>query len=156
LSLVAKSMKTRQLRENTNENARKVNVLHPQSQYSQTAPKTAPNRSARSKRQTTMNATAPSVDDNHPPPWLSPHEIAAGLGVSAERIGQTITRLGLRGNLGGYARAVIVRKAGLWFIEGYIYSSKAVQMIIDQLADDGHRPRTVAPTGFLHRQAGAS
>jgi hypothetical protein len=101
-----------------------------------------------------MKAPAPLGDDDQAAPWLSPHEIAAKLGVSPQRIGQTINRLGLRGNLGGYVRAVIVRKQGLWFIEGYVYSSKAVQMIVDQLTDDGHIPLRSVSTGTVHKQAG--
>jgi hypothetical protein len=118
LFLVTRSMKIRQPLESKKHILGKAHVLPFQSQYSQTAPKTAPNRSARSKRQTTMNAPAPSGDDDHRPPWLSPSQIAAKLGVSSERIGHTINRLGLRGNLGGYVRAVIVRKGHLWFIQG--------------------------------------
>jgi hypothetical protein len=152
LFLAAKSMKTRERREKTEEIERRVNTPRSQPQYLQTARK----HSARSNRQTTMNAPAPSVDDEHPPPWLSPPEIAAELGVSPQRIGQTINRLGLRGNLGGFVRAVIVKKGRLWSIEGYVYSSKAVRMIADQLVDDGFIPRTVASAGPHHRRAGAS
>jgi prophage antirepressor-like protein len=77
--------------------------------------------------------------------WSSPSEIARQLGVTAHRVGLTITKLGLRGNIEGLARAIVNKAAGHQrTVTSYVYSPKAVQQIADQLANDGYIPRRVA------------
>jgi prophage antirepressor-like protein len=70
-------------------------------------------------------------------PWLSPSEIADEFGVSPLRIGLTVTKLGIRGDIKGIARPVVEGRA----IKGYLYSPRAVQQIADQLAYERHIPR---------------
>jgi prophage antirepressor-like protein len=66
--------------------------------------------------------------------WSSPVEIADKLGVTAQRVGLTITKLGLRGNIQGLARAVVSKATGHQrTVTSYVYSPRAVQQITDEL-----------------------
>jgi prophage antirepressor-like protein len=77
--------------------------------------------------------------------WASPSEIAGKLGVTAQRVGRTITKLGLRGNIEGFARAIVNKAAGHQrTVTSYVYSPKAVQQIADELADGGLCPLGLA------------
>jgi prophage antirepressor-like protein len=66
--------------------------------------------------------------------WSSPTEIAGRLGVTPQRVGITITKLGLRGNIEGLARAVVSKATGHQrTVTSYVYSPRAVQQITDEL-----------------------
>jgi prophage antirepressor-like protein len=70
--------------------------------------------------------------------WSSPTEIAGRLGVTPQRVGITITKLGLRGNITGLARAVVSKATGHQrTVTSYVYSPRAVQQITDELIAGG-------------------
>ncbi len=65
-----------------------------------------------------------------PDDWLSPTLIGQQLGVSAQKVGRVITRLGLRGNHPGLARAVVNKARGHdRTVITYLYSPAAVARI---------------------------
>ncbi len=79
----------------------------------------------------------PATEDD----WQSPSEIASRLGVTANRVGRTITALELRGNKPGLARAVLNKAKGHdKTVTSYIYSPVAVVLIEARLRSDGYLP----------------
>ena len=134
----------------------------PQSQY----PLTKPNRVARPEREIAMNNTiratnefdgceitrltyhrkpapdpSPSAVDDLAVPWLPPPKIADELGVSPQRVGGTITKLGLRGSIAGLGCAVESKSAGPQrTVTSYVYPPRAVPKIADQWANYGPFP----------------
>jgi prophage antirepressor-like protein len=76
--------------------------------------------------------------------WSSPTEIAGRLGITPQRVGLTITKLGLRGNIAGLARAVVNKATGHQrTVTSYVYSPKAVQQITDELTGGARSPLTL-------------
>lgn len=76
-----------------------------------------------------LKALKPSVE----PAWLSPTEIAAQLGVSAQKVGTTITALGLRGKE-GFSRAILTKSPhSVKTVESYLYSPEAVKLISENI-----------------------
>ena len=73
-----------------------------------------------------LSELRPTVEDG----WLSPTQIAERLGVSPQKIGRVITKLGLRGNKRGLARAILntARGSGRTVVT-YLYSPDAVVRI---------------------------
>lgn len=83
----------------------------------------------------------PSTADD----WLSPTQIAEMYGVTAARVGLTISKLGLRGNKEGLARAVSNKSQhSARSVVSYLYSRRAVKMIEADLRDGGHLPNVRA------------
>ncbi len=79
----------------------------------------------------------PATEDD----WQSPSEIASRLGVTANRVGRTITALELRGNKPGLARAVLNKAKGHdKTVTSYLYSPVAVVLIEARLRSDGYLP----------------
>ncbi len=79
----------------------------------------------------TLPELRPTVEDG----WLSPTEIGRRLGVSKQKIGRVITRLELRGNKPGLARAVLNKAQGSnRTVVTYLYSPAAVVRIQATLA----------------------
>lgn len=67
--------------------------------------------------------------------WYTPTQIAERLGVSAARVGLTITTLGIRGNHEGVARAVLDKASHSHkTITVYQYTERAIAMIAGKLA----------------------
>ncbi len=65
-----------------------------------------------------------------PDDWLSPTRIGEQVGVSPQKVGRVITKLGLRGNHPGLARAVVNKARGHdRTVITYLYSPAAVQQI---------------------------
>jgi prophage antirepressor-like protein len=65
-----------------------------------------------------------------PDDWLSPTRIGKQFGVSAQKVGRVISRLGLRGNRPGLARAVVNKARGHdRTVITYLYSPAAVSQI---------------------------
>lgn len=73
--------------------------------------------------------------------WKPPALIARELGVSTQRVGMTVSTLGLRGNQPGMARAILnTVRDGSKTVTSYQYSPAAVELIRARLVDDGHLP----------------
>lgn len=68
--------------------------------------------------------------------WRSPTEIGHRLGVSAQRVGRTISALELRA--GPESRAVVTRTGSGRSVAAYVYSPAAEDRIRRRLEDDGH------------------
>lgn len=68
--------------------------------------------------------------------WMTPTQIAEQLGVTATRVGLTITDLNIRGNFEGVARAVLNKAAHSdKTVTTYQYTPKAVEMIRARLEE---------------------
>lgn len=75
--------------------------------------------------------------------WLSPSEIASQLGVTAHRVGLTITALGLRG-VDGLSRTILNKARGHnRTVASYTYCPAAIDQIEAELGRLGH----LKPTG---------
>lgn len=68
--------------------------------------------------------------------YLSPTEIGRLFGVSAQRVGRTVTALKLRD--GQHSRAIITRARAGKTVSAWIYSPAAVEQIRRRLERDGH------------------
>ena len=80
----------------------------------------------------TFSTLKPDTEDD----WESPSEIAARLGVSAQRVGLTITELNLRGNHPGLSKAIVNKAQGHQrTVTSYLYSPQAVQRIEQCLSE---------------------
>jgi len=83
-----------------------------------------------------MPLLKPVVEDD----WLSPSQIAERLGVSANAVGRAITKLELRGNIAGMARAIMNKATSCdRNVVSYLYSPAAVARIQARL---GQSPAT--------------
>ena len=79
-----------------------------------------------------LSVLKPPTDDD----WLSPTQIGALLGLSAQKVGRLITRLGLRGNHAGLARSIVNKARGHdRTVITYLYSPAAVSRIEAVLED---------------------
>ena len=79
-----------------------------------------------------LSVLKPPTDDD----WLSPTQIGALLGLSAQKVGRLITRLGLRGNHAGLARSIVNKARGHdRTVITYLYSPAALSRIEAVLED---------------------
>lgn len=79
-------------------------------------------------------ALKPKTEDN----WQSPSDIAARLGISSQRVGRTISELGLRGNYPGLSKAIVNKAKGHdRTVTSYLYSPDAVIRIESSLSKNG-------------------
>jgi len=79
----------------------------------------------------------PNIGDG----WIAPAVIGKRLGVSANRVGRSISKLNLRGDIPGMARPILnTVKNGSRNVTSYLYSPAAVQKITDHLEGGGHLP----------------
>lgn len=77
-----------------------------------------------------LQALLPAVEDR----WLTPTQIGDRLGVSANKVGRIITKLGIRGNHPGIARSALNKaKTSDRNVNTYQYSPDAVKMIREEL-----------------------
>ena len=80
--------------------------------------------------QRNLSVLKPPVEDD----WASPTEIGRALGVSAQKVGRVITRLELRGNHPGLAKAIVNKAKGHQrTVVSYLYSPAAVKQIEAEL-----------------------
>lgn len=88
-----------------------------------------------------LSEIKPTVGDG----WTSPSDIAKRLGVSANRVGRTISKLGLRGDIPGMTKAIMNKaRHSDRNVVSYLYSPAAVARIEDGLRQDGHLPAVAA------------
>ena len=80
--------------------------------------------------QQNLSVLKPPTEDD----WASPTAIGQRLGVSAQKVGLAITRLGLRGNHAGLAKAIVNKARGHQrTVVSYLYSPAAVKQIEAEL-----------------------
>ena len=73
--------------------------------------------------------------------WQPPAEIAKRMGVSANRVGRAISKLGLRDDIPGMAKPIMNKASHSdRNVVSYLYGPDAIGRIEDQLRSDGHLP----------------
>ncbi len=81
-----------------------------------------------------LNALKPAAE----PDWLSPTQIGEKLGITPAKVGRIITKLGLRGNIDGIAKAIVNQAAHSdRTVISFLYSPAAVTQIEEAWKGNG-------------------